>query len=64
MQIPANELPQQEGSANFTKYAIKARTDTDEKTISWTESEFIDDDVPALIIAIRDPLEGIISGND
>jgi len=57
MQIPANELPQQEGLGNFTKYTIKAKTDTDERTISWIN------DAPALIIAIRDPLEGIISEN-
>jgi hypothetical protein len=63
MQIPVNELPQQEGLANFTKYTLKAQTDTGSKTISWTESEFIDDDPPALIDAIRDQLEGIISEN-
>lgn len=62
MQIPVNELPQQEGLANFTKYTIKAQGDTDAKTISWTESEFIDDS-PALIKAIRDQLEAIISEN-
>ena len=63
MQIPVDELPQQEGLANFTKYTIRAQTDIDSKTISWTESEFIDDDAPALINAIRDQLEGIISEN-
>jgi hypothetical protein len=62
MQIPANELPQQEGPANFTKFNIRAQTDRDAKTVSWTESEFIDD-APALINAVRDQLEGIISGN-
>ena len=63
MQIPVNELPQQEGLANFTKYAIRAQTDTGSKIISWTESELFDDDAPALIYAIRDPLEGIIARN-
>jgi hypothetical protein len=63
MQIPVNELPQQEGLANFTKYTIRAQADTDSKTLSWTESGFIDDDAPALMSAIRDQLEGIISEN-
>lgn len=63
MQIPVNELPQQEGLANFTKYTIRAQTDTETKTVTWNESEFVDDDAPALIYAIRDQFEGIISEN-
>ncbi|HEY7733921.1 MAG TPA: hypothetical protein VIB07_03930 [Nitrososphaera sp.] len=63
MQIPVNELPQSEGPANFTRYTIKVQTDTDSKTISWTESEFIGDSAPALIYAIRDPLEDIVAEN-
>ncbi|HEY8139891.1 MAG TPA: hypothetical protein VIE86_02280 [Nitrososphaera sp.] len=63
MQIPVSELPQQEGLANFTKYTIRAQADTDAKTISWTESDSIGETAPALIYAIRDPLEGIIAKN-
>ncbi len=63
MQIPVDELPQQEGISNFTKYTIRAQANQDAKTISWIESDSIGEAAPALIYAIRDPLEGIISEN-
>ena len=63
MQIPVSELPLQEGLASFTKYTIKAQTDTDANTISWTESESSEETAPALIVNIQDQLEDIIVEN-